>query len=331
MSEPTLIDDSFFYLDEFMAYFEGVRERSEKTVREYRYDLRLFFRFLKRLRHEVEPSLPLEEIDLSQIDAAYLNGIKLSELYRFVSYLASGRKNQAAARARRVASLRSFFAFLHQKLRVIDENPAAELESPKQAKRLPRYLNLEEAQNLLAAAAGPEGNPRDYCILVFFLTCGMRLSELCAIDRKDVLEGKLRVVGKGMKERSIYLNALAKDAVAEWLLVYEAPKDGSDALFVSRNKRRISERAVGNVVKKYVRLAGLDPRRYSAHKLRHTAASLMYQTGQVDLRSLQQILGHESVATTEIYTHITDRHLQEAVEQHPLNLQSDKKSKEERE
>lgn len=315
------MQESFSYLDQFMDYFSGIRERSRATVREYRYDLQLFFRFLKRERGLVAKDVPFEEIPLQDIDLSFLQSVRLSDFYRFISWLGTERRNGPAARARRVSALRSFFSYLTVKLHVLESNPTAELEMPKQNKRLPRYLELDEAQDLLkgAAQSAERYSQRDYCILVLFLNCGLRLSELVGIDLPDIKGDTLRVVGKGNKERTVYLNGLAVEAIRLYLEERLPSLKDPKALFISRNRRRISQRAVENIVKKYLLQAGLDPARYSAHKLRHTAATLMYQYGQVDLRSLQQILGHESVATTEIYTHINSEMLHAAVEKNPLN------------
>lgn len=322
MREARDIKDSFHWMEEFLDYFSGVRERTANTMKEYRYDLMLFFRWLKRERGLVPRGTELDEIDLSDIDEHFLRKIKLSELYRFVSWLAVERKNGPAARARRISAIRSFFRYLHGKVKVLEQNPAAELELPKKMKTLPRFLDMDESLALLRTVANSEdkNSTRDYCIITLFLNCGMRLSELCGLDVSDIHENRLTVLGKGRKERTVYLNQVSMEALQQWLEErVPARHPDEDALFVSRNRRRISQRAVENVVKKYIVQAGLDPARYSPHKLRHTAATLMYQHGQVDLRSLQQILGHESVATTEIYTHINDQMLQRAVEKNPLN------------
>ncbi len=315
--------DSCYLLDEFLDYFAGIKARSPLTISEYRYDLSLFLRFLKRLRGQVSRELELSEVSIEDVDADFLSQVSLSEIYRFVSYLAHERDNGPAARARRTAAIRSFFDYLHTKARVIDKNPAAELESPKQEKRLPRYLELDESMDLLAAVEEASDDPnqmRDYCILTLFLNCGMRLSELCSLKLSNLRPDVITVIGKGNKERSIYLNESARRALEAYLAVRPEPKAGhEDRLFISRNKTGLGPRAVQNVVKKYLRAAGLDPERYSTHKLRHTAATLMYRYGACDLRSLQQILGHESVATTEIYTHVNDEQLARAVENNPLN------------
>lgn len=318
MQDPIL----FPHLEQFLNYFQAIRERSPLTIREYRYDLVLFFRFLLQHRKEVPPETPFEEIDISQIDEAYLQSIRLTDFYAFMTWLSRERGCGPSARARKTASLKAFFSYLKNKAFVIEENPALELESPKQLKQLPKHLSLEESQQLLETAADPESpySSRDVCILTFFLNCGLRLSELCSINLSDIREDTLTVMGKGGKERTIYLNGACIDALNDWL--EDRPKSGlldPDALFISKQRRRISPKTVQYLIKKYIISAGLDPKRYSVHKLRHTAATLMYKYGKVDIRALQQILGHASIATTEIYTHVDDEALHQAVESNPLN------------
>ncbi len=319
------MNNSFYWLDEFFSYFSGIKERSDRTIQEYHYDLELFFRFLKQYRGLTEPEQEFDEISIQDIDQAFLQSIQLSEMYRFISWLGKNRNNGPAARSRRISAIRTFFNYLHTKAKVIEHNPAAELESPKLKKTLPRHLSIDESVHMLSLAANADDPfaERDYCILTLFLNCGMRLSELCGINLQDIQEDTLTVLGKGGKERTIYLNQVCIQAIEQYLPTRLEPKlddkKSQNALFISRNRQRISQRAVQNIVKKYIMKAGLDPERYSVHKLRHTAATLMYQYGHVDLRSLQQILGHSSVSTTEIYTHINNDMLHEAVENNPLN------------
>ncbi len=322
--------DSFYYLEEFLAYFSGVKERSDLTLKEYQYDLVMFFRWYHIYQGKGSAEEAFEDIDISYVDENILAQIKLSDFYRFLSWLSNERDVGPAARSRKVSALRSFFYFLTAKVNLLETNPTSDLESPKQMRSLPQFLDIEEARMLLAAAASSNdaNASRDYCIITLFLTCGLRLSELVGININDINGDILRVIGKGRKERTVYLNRLAREAIREYLEERIPAKNDPEAnehkrpLFVSRNRRRISQRAVENVVKKYLQEAGLDSSRYSAHKLRHTAATLMYQYGGADLRSLQQILGHESVATTEIYTHVSSRMLQDTVDQHPLNIYS---------
>lgn len=313
--------DTFAYLEDYLGYMEAILERSPLTVREYRYDLVLFFRHLLHRRDPSLRDMPLKQIDISWVDADLLRSIRLSDLYAFITYISRERKGSPATRARKIATLRSFFKYLTSKARVLEEDPAYELETPKQVRRLPRYLSLDESKKLLDTAeqSPSETSVRDSCILTFFLNCGMRLSELRGISLADIHGETLTVLGKGAKERTIYLNAACLDALEAWLAV--RPQTGlkdPDALFTTRLGTRISGKMVQIVVKRALRQAGLDPARYSTHKLRHTAATLMYKYGNVDIRVLQRILGHESVSTTEIYTHVDAAQLHNAVDSNPL-------------
>lgn len=315
--------DSFVRLEEFLGYIRAILERSEGTVRQYRYDLVLFFRYLISDDRKLVPEDEAwEAIDISGVDDSFLRSIQLSDLYGYIGWLATTRKTAPATRARRSSSLRTFFDYLTTKAHVLDDNVAANLESPKQVKRLPRHLSLDESRELLQAASRSDTrfSTRDYAMLTLFLNCGLRLSELCGIDLSSWRDETLTVVGKGNKERTIYLNGACISAIEDYLPDRVKPiKEDKDALFISRLGKRVTPRAVQNIIKKYIMSAGLDPSRYSTHKLRHTAATLMYQYGEVDIRSLQALLGHASVATTEIYTHIDQKALHEAVEQNPLN------------
>ncbi|NLM77230.1 MAG: tyrosine recombinase XerC [Ruminococcaceae bacterium] len=312
----------FPQLEQFLGYFQAIKERSPLTIREYRYDLVLFFRFMQLHRGQAKKGTTLQEIDISSIDEAYLRAVRLTDFYAYLTWLSRERRCGPATRARKTASLRAFFHYLKNKAFVLEENPALELESPKQLRQLPRHLSLEESRQLLETAADTDDprSSRDVCILTFFLNCGLRLAELCSIDLSDIRGDTLVVMGKGGKERTIYLNGACLDALDDWLA--ERPQAGladPDALFVSRLRQRISPKTVQYLLKKYLLSAGLDPRRYSVHKLRHTAATLMYQYGRVDIRALQQILGHASIATTEIYTHVDNAALHDAVDANPLN------------
>ncbi len=319
--DPRYARDVFPVLDGFLGHLQAILGRSPLTVREYRYDLQMFFRYLKRQRDPSLSSLPFGETPIDDVDEAFLRAIALNDLYAFVTWLSRDRKASAATRARKVATLRSFFKYLKNKARVISEDPASELDTPKGIRRLPRHLSLDESRRLLSAAdEGDEAYPeRDYCILTLFLNCGLRLSELVGIDLARIRDERLTVLGKGAKERTVYLNGASLEALEAWLAARaKMPVRDRAALFVSRRGTRISTKMVQVIVKRYIRSAGLDPTRYSTHKLRHTAATLMYKYGKVDIRALQRILGHESIATTEIYTHVDDAQLQDAVEANPL-------------
>ena len=314
---------TFRYLEDYLGYMQAIQERSPLTVREYRYDLVLFFRFLVKELDDKLRAKPMEEIDISGVDEEFLRSIRLHNLYAFITYVSRERKGSPATRARKIAVLRSFFKYLKAKARILEEDPAYELETPKQVRRLPRYLSLEESQNLLDTVADTTSSSqaRDTCILTLFLNCGMRLSELCGISLNDLKQETLTVLGKGAKERTIYLNSACLEALDDWLEVRNNLKGLKDptALFTTRLGTRISNKMVQVVVKRFIRQSGLDPARYSTHKLRHTAATLMYKYGKTDIRVLQKILGHESVSTTEIYTHVDADQLHAAVESNPLS------------
>lgn len=314
---------------EFLDYMLTIKNRSKKTILEYHYDLRTFFRYIKVIKHNADEekfdSFPVNDITLDDIKS-----IDLTDLYGFMAYISRNHNNSAITRARKVACLKSFYKYLHTKIKVIDYNPAAELDSPKLVKRLPKYLNLEESVNLLKSVDGKKNVARDYAILVLFMNCGMRLSELVGINVSSIHGDTLTVIGKGNKERTVYLNQACQDAIAAYIVerskmnVIKDPK----ALFISERKVRISTKTVQYLVKKYIKASGLDPDKYSPHKLRHTAATLMYKYGHVDIRALQAILGHESIATTEIYTHIDEDQLRNAVKSNPLSSISRRKKEE---
>lgn len=304
-------------VNDFLSYMETIKGKSKNTIKEYYYDLRLFLRFLKQYRNLVS-SCEFEDIDISDVSIELIKTVTLSDLYAYMSFLSSERDNTSTSRARKVASIKSFFNYLTLKARLLEYNPASELESPKILKRLPKYLNIEESKKLLNSIDG-DFRERDYAIITLFLNCGLRLSELVNINLSKLRNDTLTVIGKGDKERTIYLNYACKQAIEAYLRVRpaEGVKD-KNALFLSKRKQRISRKTVQHIVKKYIKSSGLDPERYSTHKLRHTAATLMYKHGKVDIRALQEILGHESISTTEIYTHVDNQQLKNAVDSNPL-------------
>lgn len=309
-------------LRDFLNYLQTIKGKSINTVQVYFYDLRVFFRFLKIHRNLVDNQVEFDDIDITDVDIELIKTVTLSDLYSFMSFVSNKRDNTAYARARKVASLRAFFNYLTNKAKLIDVNPTSELESPKILKRLPRYLNVEESKDLLASVntVNSEYAVRDYAIITLFLNCGIRLSELVGINLSSIKNDCLTVIGKGDKERSIPLNNACLQAIDAYLKV--RPVNGvkdKNALFLSKRLQRISKESVQKIVKKYIKEAGLDPQRYSTHKLRHTAATLMYKYGKVDIRALQELLGHQSIATTEIYTHLDQDQLRDAVSKNPLS------------
>jgi site-specific recombinase XerD len=308
-------------LKDFLNYLQTIKGKSINTVQVYFYDLRVFLRFLKIHRNRVDKNVEFDDIHISDVDLELLKTVTLSDLYSFMSFVSNSRDNTSQARARKVASLKSFFNYLTTKAKLLEVNPTNELESPKILKRLPRYLNIEESRDLLSTVneANSEFSARDFAIITLFLNCGIRLSELVGINLSNIKNESLTVVGKGDKERTIPLNAACQNAIESYLKV--RPSNGvkdRNALFISKRKQRISKESVQKIVKKYIKEAGLDPQRYSTHKLRHTAATLMYKHGKVDIRALQELLGHQSIATTEIYTHLDQQQLRDAVSKNPL-------------
>lgn len=312
-----------FEVNNFLNYLGTIRGKSKNTIYNYKIDLILFFRFLKLYKGLANKNEDFDNIKINDIDNKFIEVISLSDLYAFLSFTENYRNNSAYARARKVATLRSFFKYLTGKAKIIKENPTLELESPKINKRNPVYLTLDESKKLLNSIDGPFYE-RDYCIITLFLNCGMRLSELVSIDISKIKGDTLTIIGKGNKERTVYLNEMCIRAINAYLVernksAAKIHEEDSDALFISRKLTRINKRTIELMVKKYVTKAGLSYDKFTPHKLRHTAATLMYKYGNVDIRSLQQILGHESVSTTQIYTHVDDEKLREAVKSNPLN------------
>ena len=310
------------YINSFLDYSATILNKSPNSIKEYNYDLAMFFRFIKIHFHMTDET-DFSKIEIKDIPISIVKKITLED-----SYMAMELRSKAATRARKVSTIRIFFKYLSQKANLIDINPAQNLETPKADKRLPKYLNLEESKRLLNVTENEDNRnyQRDYAIITLFLNCGLRLSELVGIDIKDIdfSEAKLNVIGKGNKERTIYLNQACLKAISEYLQV--RPKEGvkvdklnsHKALFLSERRERISKRTVQYIVNKELQAAGLDTNKYSVHKLRHTAATLMYQYGNVDIRALQVLLGHESISTTEIYTHVDNSQVRNAVESNPL-------------
>lgn len=319
--------DNPSFLNSFLDYLVGILNKSPNTVKEYNYDLAHFLKFIMH-HFGLSDEENIKNIDIHDMQIDVLKKITLDDIHSFLFYLTDTYHSKSATRARKAASIRVFFQYLTQKASPeirLEVNPAQGLETPKIDKRLPKYLSLEQSQRLLEVAKSDsdENKERDFAMITLFLNCGMRLSELVGINIKDInfSDNKLNVIGKGNKERTIYLNKPCIDAIKEYLAVrpHEGVKYNSkDALFLSKRKERISNRMVQEIVKRELGRAGLDMNKYSVHKLRHTAATLMYQYGKVDIRALQVLLGHESISTTEIYTHVDDSQVKEAVNNNPL-------------
>lgn len=316
-------------LRDFLTYHENIMAQSQLTISEYYLDLRMFLRFMKLMRKDMPMNTRLEDIDIKDINIDFIQTIDTSDIFDFLSYLANDRAINPdsaapdyglapAARARKLSSIKSFYKYLTTKTKQLQENPVAELEYPKLKKSLPKYLTLEQSSALLKSVSGVN-EKRDYAILMLFLNCGIRRSELVGLNLTDVYEDRIRVVGKGNKERIVYFGTACRKAIDAYL-VERNQKVLTDnrALFGSRDGNRISVTAVHRLVKKALMQAGLDSTQFSAHKLRHTAATMML-SGGVDVRTVQEVLGHENLNTTQIYTHIENTELKVAAEANPLS------------
>ena len=312
------------FVNSFLDYTITILNKSPNTVKEYNYDIANFLKYIKK-QFKLTDEADLKKIKINDMDISILKKITLQDIHGYISYMAIDLKSSPATRARKISAIRVFFKYLTSKAKIIDVNPAQDLETPKLGKRMPRYLSLEESKKLLNVSQDDtdRNSVRDHAIITLFLNCGMRLSELVGINISNIYfsESRMTVIGKGNKERTIYLNKACMNALKDYLSIrpHDTVKnDSRDALFLSERKERISNRTVQNIVKNELARAGLDTTKYSVHKLRHTAATLMYQYGDVDIRALQELLGHESISTTEIYTHVNDERVRNAVENNPL-------------
>lgn len=317
-------------LRDFLTYHESIKGQSKLTISEYYLDLRMFLRFIKLMRLDMPVRSDLDEIEIRDVDIDFLRQITTSDIFDFLSYLANDRTPNpdspapdygisATSRARKLSAIKSFFKYLTVRTKLLEENPVQDLEYPKIRKSLPRYLTFEQTAALLKAVQGTNAR-RDYAILMLFLNCGIRRSELVGLNLTDIYEDRIRVVGKGNKERFVYFGTSCRKAIDDYLVERNKITGLSDprALFVSRDRNRISVTAVHRLVKKHLLAAGLDSTQLSAHKLRHTAATMML-SGGVDVKTVQEVLGHENLNTTQIYTHIENTELKIAAEANPVS------------
>ena len=308
-----------FLVRQYLEYLAGIKNKSQLTVLEYGSDLRMFFRFIAKAKGLCDNSTEFDEINISMMNDEQICSVSLEDAYAFLYFCRTERMNDNNSRARKAVAIKRFYRYLEVNDK-IKENRIAFLESPQTKKSLPKYLTLEQSVKLLNSVDG-KFKERDFCILTLFLNCGLRLSELVGINISHIKDDNtLVVLGKGNKERTVYLNKTCIDAINSYMAV--RPADGvkdRDALFISNQKQRISNQGVQKIVEGCLARSGLDGLGFSTHKLRHTAATLMYQYGNVDPLQLKEILGHENLSTTEIYTHIHDDQLKQAVDSNPLN------------
>ena len=316
-------------LRDFLTYHETIKGQSQLTISEYYLDLRMFLRFIKLMRNDMPINTRLDDIDIKSVDIGFIRDITSSDIFDFLSYLANDRNPtpdapvqdlgiSASSRARKLSSIKSFYKYLTVRTKQLQENPVADLEYPKIRKSLPKYLTMEESARLLRSVSGVN-EKRDYAILMLFLNCGIRRSELVGLNITDVYEDRIRVIGKGNKERFVYFGTPCRKAIDAYMAErQEKVLTDNRALFGSRNGNRISVTAVHRLVEKALKQAGLDSTQFSAHKLRHTAATMML-SGGVDVKTVQEVLGHENLNTTQIYTHIENTELKIAAEANPLS------------
>ena len=335
MANMILKDEFSSLIQEYASYKRSIQGCSPKTVEEYLLDLRTFFRYLIARERDISyHSEDFFKIDVRCIGLEALGKIRAEDLYDYLTYITDDRENKWSARARKLSAIRSLYKYLVNKRHYLEYNPTTDIDSPKAQKTLPKVLTLSESLKLLAVVDNDKESKfrkRDYAILTLFLNCGMRLSELVGIDIKDIDSDltTLRVMGKGSKERVIYLNDACQAALTDYLIERMSQKYAhvsTKAVFLSRLDQRMSVKTVQAMVYKYLKLAGLESKRYSVHKLRHTAATLMYQSGNVDVRVLKEILGHEQLNTTQIYTHVSNADMEKAMTQNPLSNTKSTKS-----
>lgn len=310
---------------QFLIYNEAIKNKASSSIDEYFRDLQTFFRYIKLIKGKVFDDTPFDRIEINDVDIDLIKTINVNDLYSYLIFCKDDRNNNSTTRARKVSTLRQFFKYLTVHTHQLDENPAELLDAPKLKKALPKHLTLDNSLKLLNSVKESDGknSVRDYCIITLFLNCGLRLSELCNLNVTDLnTDGSLKILGKGNKERVIYLNDACRSSLSEYLKIRPnegIPADHKNALFISRNRRRISNKTVQHIVYSYLEKIGLGGQGLSVHKLRHTAATLMYQHGGVDVRVLQNILGHENLGTTQIYTHVADSQVKEAIDANPLS------------
>ena len=317
------------YLNQFFTYQRVVKIKGEKTLESYYIDLRMFLRYLKMTKANIDPKIPFNTITISDVPLEYISSFTKLEALQYLNYVATVRQNTAKTRHRKLASLKVFYKCLYRDLNLIPDNPLKDVDYPKMHEHLPKFLTLDDSIKLLSNMNTEDPYyERDYCIVTLFINCGMRLSELTGINYQDLNldERSLRLLGKGNKERIIHINDACASAIMDYLNVKKISTQESDALFLSKRGTRITNRRVQQIIDNALKDSNLDNQGYSVHKLRHTAATLMYQHGNVDTLVLKEILGHKSISTTEIYTHVSNENLKKAMDASPLaNIQNKKK------
>lgn len=316
-------------LNNYLVHLKVVKQLAERTIQEYYFDIRLFLKYIHR--DNIKSDAEIEDININDMSDEEIRNISVKDVYNFIFYVSDERRNNKYSRYRKLSALRSFFKYLTKTEHITEVDPTRDIDMPAPKMSLPKFLSLDESMKLLQTSSNRD-SIRDYCIITLFLNCGMRLSELISINVHDIdfTENRIRIVGKGNKERMIYLNIACISALQEYIaLRNENPKAIDEpALFISNQNRRISKRRVQQIVEKTIKDAELDGKGITTHKLRHTSATLMYQYGGADILTLKELLGHSSISTTEIYTHLNNEQVRSAVENNPLaSVDFNKKSK----
>ncbi len=313
------------YLSEYLRYLRIIKNRSEKTIEAYFRDLRIFLRYIRFTTEDLPEDMSFSEIPIRDIPFERVRDVTLVQIYDFLDFEALDCQNNERTRARKISALKGFYkALCNNKLQSYhsDNNPVEFTETPSIKKTKPKYLALDDSKKLLENVPDDASNDyvRDYCIITLFINCGMRLSELVGLNIGDIdfNDNTMRILGKGNKERILHINRACLDTINDYLAVRPESEEEPNALFLSRLGRRISRRRVQQIVENALKASDLDNRGLSVHKLRHTAATLMYQHGNVDPLVLKEILGHQSTATTEIYTHIVNKNIRDALDANPL-------------
>lgn len=316
-------------LIDYLNYLKSIKGLSESTIKEYAYDLEMFIEYqIIRKIYNNDIKTYKKDFDFKKVnffmDASFFEKLTIQDFYAFLSYLDNDKNDSPTTRSRKISAIKSFYKYMYSEIEVISTNIADKLTNPKISQRQPVYLTLSETERLIEVISKEKNSflkARDMAIIFTFLTTGMRLSELVSIDLSDVNKDSFKIIGKGNKERTVYLTKNCQALINNYIVIRSEylKDDNLNALFISTRKKRISNRAVQSTIDKYLAKAGFDTNIYSTHKLRHTAATLMYKYGEVDIRALKDILGHASVSTTQIYTHLDDEDLKNAVNKNPLS------------
>jgi integrase/recombinase XerD len=294
---------------DFLDYCRTIKGLSDESISGYYNDLKMFFDYIKQLKKK-------------NITDRLIKNIELQDLHKFMTYLEKDCGNNARTRCRKVSTLKSYFEYLQNVTKLIISNPSYSLRKPKVPKTKPVAMSIQECEKLLNSLDKDSYfYYRDRCILMIFLQCGLRLSELINIKVSDVQNIRMIINGKGNKERDAFLSESCIKSIDDYLEVRndeEVSEEDKEYLFLSREKNKISKRAVQSLVKKHMEDAGLDTNKYHTHSTRHTFATIAYDQG-ADIIKLSELLGHSNVNTSKIYITLKEEELREITNKNPLN------------